>query len=506
MKYVMTQLSENASARFGSATALITDDRTLTFKDLNGLVSKFAGGLAALGIRAGDRVVLYLANQWEWVVAYHAIARAGAVVIPANFLLSVDEVAYITADCNAVALIGPHDRCQAIQAHDNVQVQHFVYTRGNGADIRFATSRFKCFETLLENAPLAPVARQPSDLFSIGYTSGTTGRPKGAMLSHQAVYLSTALTATLHVRHEGERVVSALPFPHVYGNVVLQACLLAGMTLITAPRFSAEWALDAIERYKATLFEGVPTMYYYMLGHEALERADLSSLTRCTVGGQNLPISKHDAITRIFGCPLLELWGMTELAGPALSHSPYVPGPLGSVGQALPGIEVRVVSDVDTSVEMHTGQPGELLVRGPTVMSGYYGLTEASAGSLLEGGWLRTGDIATVDDRGYVHIVDRLKDMIITAGYKIYPAEIEQVLSSHPGIAMAAVASVQDELKGEIAKAFVVLNPGVELSQAQVLEHCRKELAAYKVPKAVEFRYELPTTPSGKILRRCLRT
>ena len=470
------------------------------------MLPNLQGGVAALGILAGDRVVLYLANQWEWVVAYYAIARAGAVVIPANFLLSVDEVAFIATDCKAVALIAPHDRCLSIQALGNAQVEHFIHTRGNAVDKRSVTPRFKCFEALLNHAPVAPVTRQPDDLFSIGYTSGTTGRPKGAMLSHRAVYMSTALTSTLHVRHAGERVVSALPFSHVYGNIVLHACFMVGMTLITTSRFAADWALDAIQRHNATLFEGVPTMYYYMLGHEALASTDFSSLTRCTIGGQNLPTHKHDEITRVFGCPLLELWGMTELAGPALSHSPYVPDPSGSVGQALPGIEVRVVSDANTSVEMQPGQPGELLVRGPTIMSGYYGLAGASAENLLEGGWLRTGDIATVDRHGYVHIVDRLKDMIITAGYKIYPAEIEQVLSSHPGISMAAVASVQNELKGEIAKAFVVLNPGVKLNEAQVLEHCRKELAAYKVPKAVEFRDELPRTPSGKILRRCLRT
>jgi long-chain acyl-CoA synthetase len=506
MNCVMTHLSERASARFGNAIALITDDRTMTFDEVNDEASRFAGGLAAIGIKAGDRVILHLVNQWEWVVAYHAIARVGAVVIPANFLLSAEEVAYIAVDCQASVVIAPLERCLAIQASDKVEVQHFIYPDEDRVQSVASAPLFNPYSMMLDHPPLRPVTREPQDLFSIGYTSGTTGAPKGAMLSHRAVYTSTALTATLHVRHQGERVVSALPFPHVYGNVVLQACFLVGMTLITTARFAAEWALDAIARHQATMFEGVPTMYYYMLGHQALSTTDFSSLIRCTVGGQNLPANKHDEITDAFGCPLLELWGMTELAGPALTHSPYIQGPAGSVGQVMPGLEVRIVSDADPTLDLPQGEAGEMLVRGPTVMSGYFGKVDASAQTLLAEGWLRTGDIACVDRNGYVWIVDRLKDMIITAGYKIYPAEIEQVLSAHPDVAMAAVVSLQDELKGEIAKAFIVPTPGVQLDESQILDYCRRELATYKVPKSVEFVNSLPTTPSGKILRRHLRT
>jgi long-chain acyl-CoA synthetase len=504
MNWVLTTLSESASARFGSAIALVTDERTLTFDEVNDEVARFAGGLAKLGLNAGDRVILHLANQWEWVIAYYAVARAGAVVIPANFLLSAEEVAYISRDSQAIAIIAPIERCLKIKAFDSVDVKHYIYLGQDECVGTAVDGHFEAFGAMMTNEPLEPVIRQPDDLFSICYTSGTTGNPKGAMLSHRAVYMSTALTSTMHVRHEGERVVSALPFTHVYGNVVLHSCFMAGMTLITTQRFDAGWALEAIEHHRATLFEGVPTMYYYMLGHPTVAMADLSSLRRCTVGGQNLPSHKHKEIEQTFGCPLLELWGMTELAGPAIS--PYITGPKGAVGRALPGIEVKIVSDSDPHTEMSLNTPGELLVRGPTVMCGYYGNSKATQENLLEQGWLRTGDIATVDAAGYVHIVDRLKDMIITAGYKIYPAEIEQVIASHAAISMVAVTSVRDDIKGELSKAFIVLRPQMCLTETEVLDFCRRELAAYKVPKFVEFLDSLPTTPSGKILRRHLRT
>lgn len=502
MNAVISTLSQLAAQRFGERTALIIDEQQWSFKRIDELAASFAGGLREFGIERGQRVVLHLPNGWEWIVAYYAIARLGAVVVPANFLLSIDEVAYMMSDSEAVAVIAPDDRCSALEQFDQCGTTQFISLLREGAQ---QANNGSVFHTLFDSKPVEPVEVDPNDLFTIGYTSGTTGQPKGAMLSHRCVYMSTALTATIHGRHPGERVVSALPFPHVYGNVVLNSCFLVGMTLITCKRFEPSWALHSIERHKATLFEGVPTMYYYLLVDPLFLQTDLSSLLRCTVGGQTMPTAKIEEIVAAMGCPLLELWGMTEVAGPAISHSPYLPPRHGSIGQPFPGVEAKVVDCENHQRVLNSNEPGELLVRGPMIMQGYYRNEEATRSTLLEGGWLRTGDIASIDEQGYVRIVDRLKDMIITAGYKIYPAELEQVLASHPAVAMVAVAPIQDELKGELAKAFIVLNPGMSASEESILDFCRGQLAAYKVPRCVAFVESLPKTNTGKIMRRALR-
>lgn len=508
MQPVMSDLTIRAARAFGDRQALITANRSLSFSGVEDLVASCASGLVALGVRPGQPVVIYLPNQWEWLVAYYAVARIGGVVVPANTLLSIEEVVFMIDDCNAVAVISTGLQCERLwsvtRAAARGESLKFICIDGDGSNEAFLEKKI-AFEVLLLGPGCQPAEVNPDDLFTICYTSGTTGTPKGAMLTHRNVYMCTALTATMHVRQEGERVVSALPFPHVYGNVVLNSCFLIGMTLISTTRFDAAWALESIQRFEATLFEGVPTMYYYMLMHPSISATALKSLKRCTVGGQNMPVSKISEIVELFGCPLLELWGMTEVAGPALSHSPYLPANYGSAGQALPGLEARIVSTEDFNVALGVNSPGELLVRGSTVMKGYFHNPEATAESLLTGGWLRTGDVAVMESDGSVRIVDRIKDMIVTAGYKIYPVEVEQVIAALPEVSIVAVVAVADSLKGELAKAFIVLKDGAELSEAQVIEHCRAELAAYKVPRTIEFVKSLPLTGTGKILKRKLK-
>lgn len=505
MKPIISLLTINAAQRFGASVALETDEATLTFKEVDDLASRFASGLSERGIGLGDRVILHLPNDWQWVVAYYAIARVGAVVIPANFLLSIEEVAYIVADCQAKCFIGPSERCARLSAVVGEGTTLTCLIHANGSQKTSMHQGALTFDDLLASKGMLPVDLEPGDLWTIAYTSGTTGAPKGAMLTHAAVFHSIAHSSTIHVRSEGERVISALPFPHVYGNVVMNSCFLVGMALITTRKFEVDWAFRKIQEKKATLFEGVPTMYHYMLGHPAVGDVDFSSLRRCTVGGQNMPVSKVEEIAEVFGCPLLELWGMTEVAGPATTHSPYLPSKPGSVGMPFPGLEVRVADCGDPGQILSHDQTGELQLRGVTVMLGYYNNKDATEASILPGGWLRTGDIATIDGQGYIYIVDRLKDIIITAGYNIYPAEVEQALAKHPAVALSAVVSVADVMKGELAKAFVVLRPSMSCSEEELMAHCKRELASYKVPRIIEFIESLPVTSTGKILRRALR-
>jgi long-chain acyl-CoA synthetase len=351
-----------------------------------------------------------------------------------------------------------------------------------------------------------PLPRQPADLAVIGYTSGTTGRPKGAMQNHRAVVGAGTGTALMAARSAEDRVISALPLFHVYGSCVMNAAMLAGSMLITLPRFNEVAMLGAIQKHRATIMDGVPTAYYYLLAHESFDSHDLSSLRVCWVGGQTLPAAKSLEFTRRTGCPVHEVWGMTELSGAATANPLYGINKPGTIGLPYPGNSFRVVDAEDASREMPLGQPGELMFKGPMVMTGYYNNPSATAETIRPDGWLHTGDIAVMDEDGYATIVDRKKDMILTAGFNVYPAELERVLCMHPDVALAAVGSIPDEAKGELAKAYIVPRPGAKATGAALIAHCRQHLAAYKVPRAVQFVDTVPMTASGKIMRRMLKT
>jgi long-chain acyl-CoA synthetase len=339
----------------------------------------------------------------------------------------------------------------------------------------------------------------------VGYTSGTTGHPKGAVLTHRAILMNTAMTATMHVRTAADTVVSALPCTHVYGNIVMNAAVAYGMTLVLHKVFDVEHVLASIQAERATMVEGVPTMYMYILNHPARGRYDLSTLTRCTVGGQTMPEAKMREVEAAFGCPLIELWGMTELGGLGTTHSAYGPTRHGSIGVPLPHLEARVIAADGSGRILPPGDVGELQIRGPVTMREYLGRPEATAQALDADGWLHTGDLVRQDNQGYLYVVDRLKDMIITGGFNIYPAELERVIAEYPDVAMVAVGSMPDDNKGELAKAYVVPRQGAVIDLHALEAHCRSRLAAYKVPRAFEVVADLPKTSTGKILRRKLR-
>jgi long-chain acyl-CoA synthetase len=500
---MLQRILSDAAAAHGDKVALVTSSRTLTFAELDELSGAVAGALRSCGVGDGDRVSIYSQNRWEWVVAYHGIVRAGAVVNPINVMLTPEEVSFVLNDCGARAIITSGDKAAAI-----VGLREQASRLETVVSFDAPEPGTESFHAMLDSgAPLPTVAApDPRALSTIGYTSGTTGHPKGAMQSHLAVYLNCALTATMHVRTAADTVVTALPAPHVYGNVVINGTLMAGGTVVLMERFDPAGALRLIAEHRATLFEGVPTMYAMMLAEPDLDSYDLSSLTRCTVGGQTIATSVIEAWERrCGGAPLIELWGMTELAGLGTTHALYAPNVHGSIGVALPGIEVRVASFEDAGVTMSPDEAGELMVRGPIVMLGYYGNEAATAATIEPDGWLHTGDVAVADGAGRFFVVDRRKDMIITAGYNVYPAEIERVIAGHPAVAMVAVGSQADAVKGELARAYVVVRPGAEVTEAEIIEHCRPHLAAYKLPRSVRFVADLPKTSTGKIMRRELR-
>ncbi|MCZ8132759.1 MAG: AMP-binding protein, partial [Steroidobacteraceae bacterium] len=452
----LASLTEYAAGRHPARRAVATaGGDACTFAELDARVARAAAWLARQGLQRGDRVTLWAPNDIDWVVAYYGVLRAGLVVNPLNFLLAPQEVAFAAADCGAKVLIAGAAKVDSVAA-----------LAGRG-ELRAVTTAAAVAST--PEAALPPADVSPADLAAILYTSGTTGHPKGAMLSHRGLLLNAALTAQMHARSSADTVVTALPLPHVYGAAILNAGVLTGATLVVHAQFREAAILADVERHRATMLEGVPTMYHYLLAYPDLSRHDLSSLTRCTVGGQTMPLASMQEVERRLGCPLIELWGMTELGGLGTTHASLAPPRLGSIGVALPHMETRVVATDDGRRELACGEVGELCVRGPLVMAGYFGNPRATAETIDADGWLHTGDLAQKDADGYVSIVDRKKDMILTGGYNVYPAELERVIAAHPAVAMVAVGRVPDAAKGELAKAYVVLRAGATATAEDIV-------------------------------------
>ena len=490
-----------AAKLFGAKTALIVGNRVFSFADLDLLSNRVANGLVSVGVRPGDRVTLYGQNCWEWLVAYYGIGKTGAVINPISSMLTPEEVRYVIADSGARVLVASLEK--GLPVLDLVSAANLtcVALWGEGVP-KGATS---CTDWLSRGSgAFAPISRQPEDLAAICYTSGTTGHPKGAMQSQRAIIGAAVGTVLMAARGPHDRVLNCLPLAHVYGSCVFNGAMMAGSSLIMVPRFNEEAVLEAIAEHRVTLMDGVPTAYYYLLAHSDFQKSDLSSLTRCWVGGQTLPAAKAIEFTERTGCPIHEVWGMTELAGVASANPVVGPNKAGTIGIAYPGNEMRVVDLENPNNVLGHGERGELMFRGPMVMDGYYGNEIGTREAIEPDGWLHSGDIATMDADGYFTIVDRKKDMILTAGFNVYPAELERVLCMHPAVALAAVTGVPDQVKGELAKAYVVLKPAVGTTSEELVAHCREHLAAYKIPRAVQFVSHVPMTASGKIMRRLL--
>ena len=490
--------------QFGDKPALITPDRELSFHELNALSNRCANALVALGVKAGDRVTLYAGNSWEWVVAYYGTLKAGAVINPINVMLTPEEVAFVASDCGASVVLASHEKALSIEHIRTESGVREIIAFGGGA---LPEGMLSFEEFLGEHSDKFEIGEiDTNSLATIAYTSGTTGHPKGACLSHHSVLLNEAMTTLMHERSSRDTVVTALPCSHVYGNVVMNTAIRTGMTLVLHPLFEEKPVLESIQAHRATLFEGVPTMYMFLLNHPELEAYDLSSLRCCTVGGQTMPVAKMEEVIRRFGCPLIELWGMTEIAGVGTTFATNGPVAHGSIGVTLPYVQARIADTEDASRTLPAGEIGELMIKGGIVMQGYYGNEKATQDTIEPDGWMHTGDVASIDENGCIWIVDRKKDLILTAGFNVYPAELERVLAAHPDVALVAVGSIPDEEKGELAKAYIVPKANSTPSTDEILRFCREHLAAYKVPRAVQFVDDLPKTSSGKVMRRELRT
>ncbi|MFC4507721.1 MULTISPECIES: long-chain-fatty-acid--CoA ligase [Streptomyces] len=494
-------------------TALIQGEERWTYAELNAEANRVAAALLARGIGSGDLVALSCPNLAYFPIVYYGILKAGAAVIPLSTLLTEREVAYHLRDSQARAYfcfegsddlpMGERGRA-AFEATPGCEL--FVLLTEDAQ----ATSGRTAGETLArftEGQPAEVVSRRTAetDTAVVVYTSGTTGQPKGAELTHSnLVHIALQCNRLLGSRPHDVHLVT-LPLFHTFGQCVLMnAGLAVGAALVLQARFTPSDALALMESEDVTVFAGVPTMYWALLNYPDADRYDLAKIAAnlrvAVAGGSSLPVEVLTEFEKRFGVPILEGFGMSETSGVATFNHRDRPRKPGSVGVPLWGVEVRVVREDGT--EAAVDESGEIWLRGHNVMKGYLGRPEATAEAVDAQGWLRSGDIATRDSEGYLYIVDRKKDMIIRGGYNVYPRELEEVLLTHPAVSLSAVIGVPHPSHGEEVKAFVILKPGAELTEADLIAWCRTTMAANKYPRIIQFVDTLPMNATGKILKR----
>jgi len=479
-----------AAAEAGDQPAVKLDDVVVPYGALDAAAGRAAGMLRAKGIGPGDRVGMQLPNVPYFPIVYYGALRLGAVVVPMNPLLKDREVEYHLSDSGAKVLIAWHGFAEAAEGA----------SRSAGAECVLVSPGE--FETLLgETEAVEEVAeREDDDPAVIIYTSGTTGTPKGATLTHANLAAGASVGRELVGAGPDSVAVATLPLFHVFGmNSVMNVALHARGLLTLIPRFEPGKALEVIARDHATTFAGVPTMYSAMLNHPDRESFDVSSLDLCVSGGSALPVEVLHGFDEAFGCKVLEGYGLSETTGMGSFNLPDRERKPGSIGLPVGGTEIKLVDDDDNDVAQ--GEPGELVMRGPFVMSGYWDRDDATE-EVMRGGWFHTGDVAQVDDDGYYFIVDRKKDLIIRGGYNVYPREIEEVLYGHPAVLEAAVVGVPHESLGEEVGAAVALKDDADTTPDELRAYLKERVAAYKYPRAIWLVDELPKGPTGKILKR----
>jgi long-chain acyl-CoA synthetase len=476
----LADLLTRAASQHGDRIALKLDEQEANYAFLHEAAARVAGLLKARGLEPGDRVGIMLPNVPYFAVAYYGVLRAGGVVVPMNVLLKQREVGFYVGDSGAKALFVWHGFAEAAA---DAETDVISVEPGEFEQLVIAA------DPIHEN-----VERAGDDTAVILYTSGTTGTPKGAELTHDNLITNCTVTAsTLAQLTPDDVVLGALPLFHSFGQTCgLNASVSAGACLSLIPRFDPAKALDIIQRDRVTVFEGVPTMYHAMLGVKQREQYDLSSLRLCISGGSAMPVEVMKGFEQAFECKVLEGYGLSETSPVASFNHPDRERKPGSIGTPIDGVEMRLAEE-ENGV-------GEIAIRGHNVMKGYWNKPDATADVLDGDGWFLTGDMATVDDDGYFFIVDRKKDMIIRGGYNVYPREIEEVLYEHPAVSEAAVIGVADDALGEEVAAAVVLKG--EADADDIRQYVKDRVAAYKYPRKVFFLDELPKGPTGKILKR----
>ena len=515
----LSSLVEQQALLGPDRVAVSCGDRHVTYEQLNASASQVAGGLGAMGIGAGDHVALSCPNLPWFPIAYFGILKAGAVVVPLNVLLKPREIAYHLKDSRSKALIvfeGVPDLPMAQMARAACDEAHcdnlVVMTMDPGAPTPVANARTLAHVTRGQPAQFETRRRRPDDTAVILYTSGTTGYPKGAELTHANMLLNAIASHDMLLpgREGGlnqDVALVTLPLFHSTAQTCqMNSGFYGGVRLVLLPRFDPGAVLDTIVKEGVAFWIGVPTMYWSLLEYASSARVDVSAVAKtlriCISGGAPMPVEVMRRFESTFGVRVLEGYGLSETSPVVAFNQLSRPSKPGTVGLPIFGVDVRCVDESGRPVPC--GERGEVIVRGPNVMKGYFNRPEATD-EATRNGWFHTGDIGVIDQEGYLSIVDRKKDMILRGGFNVYPRELEEVIVSHPAVSLAAVIGVPDERLGEEVKAFIVRKPGASVTHEEMLAWLREQFAAYKYPRLVEFVDSLPIGPTGKILKRALK-
>jgi long-chain acyl-CoA synthetase len=489
--------------RMGEIPSLIFEEKEYTNLWIKQNANRLANGLQDLGVKRGDMVVVSLMNSPEVIVAFQAIFRVGAVIVPIMFTLSPEEAQFILTDCEAEVLITSQDSQDKIQmAKEMPGIKDIIVLGKNDGDP--LTISYE--ELVNRHSEDFEMAETGDDVALLIYTAGTTGVPKGVMLSHGNLYHHATATYNLWDRERPRRLLSCLPLAHMFGVTAMLIDQLnehPESVFVMMSWFDPEEIFRLIEKYKISGMGGVPTMFWMLLDHPSIEKYDLSSMNRCVVGAAPLPDELHRRFESRLNIEMIEAYGLSEsCSAVACTHDGWI-RKSGSAGTAVGRANIKIFDDEDNELPPH--EPGEIVINGPIVMKGYHKRPEETA-EILRGGWLHTGDIGYLDEDGYLFITDRKKDMIIKGGENIFPSEMENILHKHNQIAEAAVIGIPDEKYGEEVMAFVVKQPGSEVTEEEIIAHCQERYSKFRCPSKVRFMDNLPKSLVGKILKKELRT
>ncbi len=506
----LSQMFFETAAAHPEKKALSFFGKKLAYHEVSRAVLAFASALQNSGVKKGDRVAIMLPNCPQYVIAYFGALSAGAIVTQINPMLVERELNYILTDSGAETMVvfePLYPKVKNVQPETKLKTVIAVSIQPSGQELGSDYSFDGFIATA--SASFSPVDISPADDVAIlQYTGGTTGRSKGAMLTHRNIMANVAQSYEFfkgEMEIGKEKILTVIPLFHVFGMTsCMNLSVYTASELIMLPRFELEEVLQTIKQEQPTIFPGVPTMYVAITNHPNAEQYGIDSIRTCNSGSAPMPVELLREFEGKTGSKILEGYGLSEASPTTHCNPHFADRKPGSVGICFPSTDCRVVDLGDGVTEVPSGELGEVIVKGPQVMKGYWNMPEETAMTLKDG-WLYTGDIGRMDEDGYLYIVDRKKDMIIASGYNIYPRDIEEVLYEHPAVQEAVVIGVPDPYRGETVKAVIVLKAGQTADEAEIIQYCRENMAAYRVPSIVEFRGELPKTAVGKILRRALR-
>ena len=519
------QLLEEAVKANPSGMAMFFAGTGTSYRKLGATIDRFASVLSGLGVKRGDRVALVLPNIPAYPIAHFAVLKLGGILVPTNPLYVERELASQLNNSGAETVVvfdQLYGRLSKVRDDTSVKrvvltgvkdflpmVLGILYGLKNRSSVRADEAKgVYTYRNLMkrpfESVPAEPVSPEETAIFL--YTGGTTGISKGAVLTHQNLVVNVHQTRSwLWSMQPGQEVLlCALPFFHSYGMTTgMHLAVVSHSTMLLVPRFELVDVVKQIKKHRPTIFCGVPSLYNAISRYSKVSNSDVSSIRLCISGGAALPADVQQRFEALTGGKLVEGYGLSETSPVALVNPTHGHRKSGTIGVPVPGTEAKVV-DPETRATLAPGQVGELAIKGPQVMKEYWQMPEETA-QVLQDGWLYTGDMAVMDEEGFFSIVDRKKDMIISAGMNIYPREVEEVLHHHPSIVEAAVVGIPSKVREETVKAYVVLEEGQELTQQELVQFCADKLSRYKIPKRIEFVEELPKSALGKVLKRVLK-